>query len=88
MDDNQGNGCSSSDVPIDSGASPDPELIAEGWEFRFIADTTREREAVDLYSELGYEVKSEPARTGDLKEKCKGCRSAFCEFFMIYTRER
>jgi hypothetical protein len=66
---------------------PDPGLIADGWEFRFITDGRRALEAVDLYTELGYEVRTEPARTDTLAEECGGCKSVFAEFLMVYTRK-
>jgi hypothetical protein len=81
-------GCSPSEFAPETCLSPDPALLAAGWELRFITDSHRAMEAVNLYSELGYEVKTEPARTEHLKDECDGCRSVFSEFLMVYTRKR
>ncbi len=66
---------------------PDPELAAEGWELRFIADARMARDAVDTYNEVGYEVKL-VALTGDaLKDECSGCKAIFQQFKALYTRK-
>ena len=36
---------------------PDPKLIAEGWERRFIADAKRAQDAIEMYAEMGHEVR-------------------------------
>ena len=67
---------------------PDPELAAEGWELRFIADARMARDAVDTYQEVGYEVKL-VALTGDsLKDECSGCKAIFQQFKALYTRKK
>ena len=71
------------------GLEPDPALVAEGWERRFIADAQRAREAMELYAELGYEVRAEPVRAADLGDDCEGCSIALTlEFKTIYTRKK
>jgi len=67
---------------------PDSRLIAEGWERRFIADERMARDAIDTYTELGYEVRLEPVNTTSLREECSGCKSLFAQFSAIYTRKK
>lgn len=67
---------------------PDANLIAEGWERRFIADERMARDAIDTYMELGYEVRLEPVSTINLREECSGCKALFDQFRAIYTRKR
>jgi hypothetical protein len=67
---------------------PDPKLIAEGWERRFIADAKRAQDAVEMYGELGYEVRLEPVDATGISEACTGCLIAFAQFRMIYTRKK
>ena len=70
------------DIPADR------ELLAQGWERRFMADPIREKEVTDLYSELGFEVLSEPVKSSELSEVCGDCRLVACkEFTTIYTRK-
>lgn len=67
----------------------DPERLAEGWERRFIADPGRAREAIELYTQLGYEVLADPVRPEDLGEGCEDCvLVAALRFQVIYTRKR
>jgi hypothetical protein len=47
---------------------PDAELIAQGWERRFIADGKRALDALEMYEELGHEVRIEPIVLEELKE--------------------
>jgi hypothetical protein len=65
----------------------DPKLLAEGWERRFMADAERAREAVQLYEELGYEVRTEAVRTEDVADDCEDCQLLMLlKFQTIYTR--
>lgn len=65
----------------------DPRLLAEGWERRFTTDEDRAAEAVELYSQLGYEVRAEPILQGELVEDCTDCHSVMLSRFKtIYTR--
>lgn len=76
-------------LPSEAQLQPDPRLIAEGWQRRFVADGHRAQEAIELYVELGYEVHAEPIHLEDLPEACEGCRLAvLLEFKTIYTRKR
>ncbi len=63
--------------------------MADGWERRFIADARRAEEAIELYSQLGYEVCADPVRAEELGEECDDCQLlAALQFKMIYTRKR
>ncbi len=67
----------------------DPALAAEGWERRFTADEPRAKEAMELYAQLGYEVRAEPVRPLELHDDCQDCRSAVSlHYRTIYTRKR
>jgi len=66
---------------------PNPELLGQGWERRFVASGARLQEMADFYRELGFEVRIEPVRRVDLPEACEDCQlAALLEFKTIYTR--
>lgn len=68
---------------------PKPELVAQGWERRFITDGRRAQEMVDLYTELGYEVHLEPLQAEDFDDDCADCTLlALLQFSTIYTRKK
>jgi hypothetical protein len=76
-------------VLSDAQLQPDPALVAEGWERRFTADVQRTQEAVELYTQLGYEVRAESLQLEQLTGECEGCRSSVVlEFKTIYTRKK
>lgn len=65
----------------------DPDLLAAGWERRFIADEARAGEATELYEKLGYEVCADPVRAEELEDDCEDCLLvARLRFVTIYTR--
>ena len=67
---------------------PDPALVAAGWERRFIADGRRADEAMELYRELGYEVRAEPVDPELVAEECEDCQLLMLmRFKTIYTRK-
>lgn len=73
----------------DAQLQPDPALVAEGWERRFTADVQRTQEAMELYAQLGYEVRAESLQPEELTGECEGCRSStILEFKTIYTRKK
>ena len=72
----------------ESQLAPDPALTAAGWSRRFIADPQRTREATDLYTQLGFEVRAEPLRPEELSDDCSDCRLLLLGFRTIYTRRR
>ncbi|MCI0690897.1 hypothetical protein L0337_02705 [candidate division KSB1 bacterium] len=67
---------------------PDPKLIAEGWERRFIADAKRAQDAIEMYAAMGHEVRLEPVNAAGLSETCSGCLEAFAQFSVVYTRKK
>lgn len=68
---------------------PDPEMVAKGWERRFMADPNRLEESVNLYRELGYEIQINPVRPEELSVVCGDCRLAVCSAYStIYTRKQ
>ena len=76
-------------VLSDAQLQPDPALVAEGWERRFTADEQRAKEAMELYTQLGYEVRAEPVRPEELHDDCQDCRTVVSfHFLTIYTRKR
>jgi hypothetical protein len=76
-------------VLSDAQLTPDPALVAEGWERRFTADEQRAKEAMELYSQMGYEVRAEPVRPEELQDDCADCRTVVSFHFQtIYTRKK
>ena len=68
---------------------PDPALVAEGWQPRFIADARQTKEATDLYEELGFEVRAEPVPIEDMGDECSDCQALILlQFKTIYTRKK
>jgi hypothetical protein len=68
---------------------PDPKLVAEGWERRFMADPVQAEEAKHLYSELGFEVRTESIQPSELSTVCGSCALATCRAYItVYTRKR
>ena len=72
------------------------ELVAEGWERRFVATGPRLQEAVELYEEIGFDVLLEPLPTEE-ELKGAGCEENGCtecfnvdreRYKIIYTRAR
>jgi hypothetical protein len=76
-------------VLSDAQLQPNSTLIAQGWERRFTADEQRAKEAMELYSELGYEVRAEPVIPEELPDDCQDCKTVVSYYFQtIYTRKR
>ncbi len=70
---------------------PDPNLRAEGWRRRHLADENRAKEAVELYSSMGFEVKLQKLLPKDMGPSCGSCpsSSSVCtSYVMIYTRKK
>ncbi len=64
-------------------------LEAEGWERRYLADPDRAREAVELYSSMGFEVRAEKLEPADFGPQCGDCSQVVCRsYVLIYTRKR
>lgn len=67
--------------------APDPALLADGWERRFITDATRLREVVALYESLGFAVRAVPVQAAEVGEDCDDCQLAgLLRFHTVYTR--
>ncbi len=67
----------------------DPELIKEGWTRRYLADPDRAKEALELYSSMGFEVMAKKLEPTDLSPQCGTCAPTICQtFVMIYTRPK
>jgi hypothetical protein len=74
---------------FDGQLKPNSPLIAQGWERRFTADEQRAKEAMELYSQLGYEVQAEPVLPDELQDDCQDCKTVVSFYFQtIYTRKR
>jgi hypothetical protein len=68
-----------------------PRLPApdDSWERRFVADPARAREAVEVYTRAGFDVRAEPLSPEDLREECASCQLVQAGLFrVIYTRRR
>ena len=79
------------EIPIlpDLEFTPDSALIEAGWERRFMADPRQVEEATHLYTELGFEVRTETIDPSELNEICGNCRLATCRAYVtLYTRKR
>lgn len=68
---------------------PNPALVAAGWERRFIADARQAKEAIELYTQLGFEVLVEPVQAAEMGEDCEDCQVlVLLQFKTIYTRKK
>ncbi len=66
----------------------DPRLVADGWQRRFMADGQRLTEYVDLYTSLGYEVRTEIVQPEEIGPECADCRLIVCrQYVTLYTRK-
>jgi hypothetical protein len=66
-----------------------PELVAQGWERRFVTDGRRLKEYVELYESIGYEVKTEPVQAEEIGPDCLDCRLiTLLQFHTLYARKR
>ncbi len=73
----------------DAQLKSDPTLVAEGWQPRFIGDARQTKEAIELYTELGFEVRAEPVTVEDMSDDCSDCQVLILlQFKTIYTRKR
>ncbi len=84
-----GTGADCHTVPASSAAGIPGNLAraAEGWQRRYLADEHRAREAVELYSSLGFEVRAEQLDASHFGPQCGECSLAVCtSYVLIYTR--
>ncbi len=67
---------------------PDPALVAQGWERRFMADSLRLKEYTELYTSMGYEVRAEKVKPEEISDQCADCALLVCrQFLTLYTRK-
>ena len=75
------------DVLVGARFRPDPQLVALGWDYRFVAGGPRLKETVQLYRQLGFEVLAQPVPPESFPDECEGCQLvALLELRTIYTR--
>lgn len=68
---------------------PNPELVAQGWERRFVTDGRRMKEFIELYDSMGYDVQAEPVAPEEIGPDCTDCRLIILlQFQTLYTRKR
>jgi len=68
---------------------PDPQLVAEGWERRFMTSAGRLAEYTELYTALGCEVRAEPIRPVEVDQECRDCVLVLHrQIVTLYTRKR
>jgi hypothetical protein len=68
---------------------PKPELVAQGWQRRFVTDGRRLREYVELYESMGFEIHAEPLEPEEVSPDCGDCRLIILlQFHTLYTRKR
>ena len=66
---------------------PDPKLVAEGWERRFMIDKRRVAEFTELYQSMGYDVRAETVRDEEVDPECGDCALVMYQIFVtLYTR--
>ena len=65
----------------------DPELVAQGWEFRCNTDHSRLNDVVDTYQELGFEIHLEAVNLSGLSSDCGGCATMLESFSAFYTKK-
>ncbi len=54
-----------------------------------MADGQRLKEYVDLYTSLGYEIRTEIVQPEEIGPECTDCRLVVCrQFVTLYTRKR
>ncbi|MFQ5909937.1 MAG: hypothetical protein ACE5IJ_04355 [Thermoplasmata archaeon] len=61
-------------------------LTKEGWEKKSVLSEPRLSEAVEMYEELGLEVRVEPVDPESMDEDCRECFDEECR--VIYTRPK
>jgi hypothetical protein len=65
------------------------ELLARGWTRQFNTDEPRLSEAVEMYQEMGLEVRLEPVVIDPESEVCQMCFEQDCDRYKtIWTRPK
>jgi len=71
------------------GKQKEEELKRQGWVRQFVTDEPRLSEAVELYREIGYEVRLEDVTFEELNQICKNCFEGDCtKYKAIYIRPK
>lgn len=71
----------------DRGVGANADLLAQGWERRYLADEHRAREAQETYSAAGFEVHLESLAPANFGSKCQSCAASVCgSYVVVYTR--
>ena len=79
----------SGDALVGARFKPDPHLLAQGWEYRFVAGGPRLLETTELYEQLGFEVLARIVPPESVADECEGCRVVvLLELKMVYTRRQ
>ncbi len=67
----------------------DPQLVAEGWVRRHLADPDRTAESIELYKAMGFEVMTQKLTPEDFGPGCSACAPVVGKTcVLIYTRTR
>jgi hypothetical protein len=75
--------------PAEASIAAHSKLLAEGWVRRHLADPARTRESIELYTSMGYEVKTLKLTPSDLGPMCGLCALDVCKScVLIYTRRK
>jgi hypothetical protein len=64
------------------------QLIADGWERRYVADPRAAKEAEENYRQLGFEVKLVPPDPESLRDECSDCKAVIGDYRIVFTRRR
>ncbi|HUW95765.1 MAG TPA: hypothetical protein VMW58_08250 [Anaerolineae bacterium] len=73
----------------DAGGTPEERLIAQGWTRQFNTDEPRLSEAVEMYEQMGLEVRLEPVVVDPDSEVCQICYEQDCHRYQtIWTRPK
>jgi hypothetical protein len=73
----------------DTKVTSEEQLLAEGWTRQFNTDEPRLSEAVEMYKQMGLEVRLEPVVIDPDSETCQICYEQDCHRYQtIWTRPR
>ena len=71
------------------GKQKEEHLKKQGWNRQFVTDEPRLTEAVQLYKQLGYQVKLEQATYEEVNQMCANCLEDDCQRYKtIYIRKK
>lgn len=64
------------------------QLIADGWERRYVADPRAAKEAEENYRQLGFEVMLVPPDPETLRDECSDCKVVIGDYRIVFTRKK